>query len=300
MKPSLLVLAAGIGSRFGGFKQMEPVGPNGERLIDYSIYDARKGGFGTIVFVISKKIEADFKGYMEQRYGKNAGFAYCIQDLDMLPPEFKIPDNRTKPWGTTHAVICCKEALSVPFAVINADDFYGAQTFSVLAQALANIPNNSKEFFMVAFEIGKTLSEFGSVARGVCTVADGRLVSIVEREKIRRDGATIINESADGTIITIPSDAVVSMNFWGFAPVTVFPLFEKGFAAFLGNKGTDLKAEYYLPAAVDEALASKECSVTMLYSSEKWFGMTYKEDLPMVKEHIKQKISENVYPERLF
>ena len=300
MKPILCILAAGIGSRFGGFKQIEPVGPHGELLIDYSIYDARKGGFGRIVFVITKKIEPEFKEYMQVHYGKEADFAYADQSLDGIPEGFSVPAGRVKPWGTGHAVLAAKEAAAAPFAVINADDYYGPGSFSVLYRALSAMKPDAAEFAMVGFELEKTLSEHGAVSRGVCAVENGYLASVVEREKIRRSGNGILYETASGEKNVLDPSATVSMNCWGFAPETFFPLLEKDFAEFLKRSGNELKSEYYLPTVVNNGLAGKSISVKMLYSGEQWFGMTYVEDVAIVREYLKKKIGQGVYPERLF
>ena len=300
MKPILCILAAGIGSRFGGFKQIEPVGPHGELLIDYSIYDARKGGFGRIVFVITKKIEPEFKEYMHVHYGREADFAYADQSLDGIPEGFSVPAGRAKPWGTGHAVLAAKEAAEVPFAVINADDYYGPGSFSVLCRALSAMKPDAAEFAMVGFELEKTLSEHGAVSRGVCAVENGYLASVVEREKIRRSGSSIMYETASGEKNVLDPRTTVSMNCWGFVPETFFPLLEKDFAEFLKRSGNELKSEFYLPTVVNNGLASKNISVTMLYSGEQWFGMTYVEDVAIVREYLKKKIGQGVYPERLF
>ena len=300
MKPSLLILAAGIGSRFGGFKQMEPVGPHGELLIDYSIYDARKGGFGTIVFVISKKIEPDFKGYMDQHYGSSADFTYVHQEIDKLPAGLAAPAGRTKPWGTGHAVLTGKDAIDVPFAVINADDYYGASSFSVLCGALKDMRRDAQEFVMVGFQIEKTLSEHGAVARGVCTVENGHLASVVEHEKIRRSGSDIVFETAAGEVKSIDPRTLVSMNCWGFAPATLFPMLENDFGEFMRLRGSDPKAEFYLPTVINNGLVKQSISVRMLNSGEQWFGLTYREDRDVVREYIRRKIAAGAYPERLF
>jgi len=300
MKPSLCILAAGIGSRFGGFKQIEPVGPYGELLIDYSIYDARKGGFGRIVFVITQKIESEFKEYMHAHYGREADFAYAYQTLDEMPEGFSVPAGRAKPWGTGHAVLAAKEAAEGPFAAINADDYYGPGSFSVLCRALSAMKPDAAEFAMVGFELEKTLSEHGSVSRGVCSVENGYLASVVEREKIKRSGSGIMYEMASGEKNTLDPRTTVSMNCWGFAPKTFFPLLEKDFVEFLEKNGNELKTEFYLPSAVNNGLARKLISVKMLYSGEQWFGMTYREDCQVVREYLREKIKEGVYPERLF
>ena len=304
MKPTLLILAAGIGSRFGGFKQLKPVGPHGELLLDYSIFDARKAGFGTIVLVISKKIGPEFTGYMEAHYGADADLVYVYQELDSIPegiPEgYNVPDGRTKPWGTAHAVLSAKDAVGVPFAVINADDYYGPGSFTVLYRALSAMKPDAAEFVMVGFKLSKTISEHGAVARGVCSVENGYLVSVVEREKVRRAGDTIVNETASGEKVTLDPDAIVSMNCWGFAPQTLYPMLERNFAEFLKKNAYEQKAEIYLPSVINNGLARKSISVKMLYSGEQWFGMTYTEDLAVVREYLKNKIKEGVYPERLF
>lgn len=300
MKPTLLILAAGIGSRFGGFKQLEPVGPHGELLLDYSIHDARTTGFGRIVFVISKTIEQDFRIYMQTRYGENAGFAYVLQAIDAIPGGAEaVPEGRAKPWGTGHAVLVAKEAVTTPFAVINADDYYGAGSFTVLAQALAAMRPDASELVMVGFALEKTLSEHGAVARGVCTVRDSFLVSVMEREKIRRTERGIECETPDGAV-ALAADTTVSMNCWGFAPATMFPMFEREFNDFMRVRGRDPKAEFYLPTVVNNGLKSGAIKVRMLYSGEQWFGMTYSGDREVVRQYIAEKIKEGAYPERLF
>lgn len=301
MKPTLCILAAGIGSRFGGFKQTEPAGPHGELLIDYSIYDARKAGFGRIVFVISKKIGPDFTGYMDAHYGKGADFVYVYQELEKVPEGFGVPASRTKPWGTGHAVLSCRKDISgVPFAVINADDYYGAGSFAVLCNALSAMRPDSTGFVMVGFELEKTLSEHGAVARGVCSVENGYLTSIVEREKIIRAEQAIAFETPMGQKIPLDPHATVSMNCWGFAPRSLYPMLENGFREFMKEHGNEPKAEYYLPAVINTGLARKAITVRMLYSGEQWFGMTYPQDLAVVKEYLKRKTSEGAYPARLF
>ena len=300
MKPTLCILAAGIGSRFGGFKQIEPVGPHGELLIDYSIYDARRGGFGRIVFVITKKIEPEFKEYMHIHYGREADFAYAYQALDGIPKGFIVPAGRIKPWGTGHAVLAAKAAIEVPFAVINADDYYGPGSFSVLYRALSVMKPDAAEFAMVGFELEKTLSEHGAVARGVCSVENGYLASVVEREKIRRSEGGIMYETASGEKNALDPRTTVSMNCWGFAPQTLFPMAEQNFVEFLKKRGSELKSEFYLPTVVNNGLAGKSISVKMFYSGEQWFGMTYADDCCMVRDYLQKKIKEGVYPERLY
>jgi hypothetical protein len=300
MKPTLLLLAAGIGSRFGGFKQLEPVGPNGELLLDYSLYDARRAGFGRIVFVISKEIESEFKGYMSARYGVQDDFVYVLQELDTgLPPGFSVPQGRTKPWGTGHAVLAAKHVVATPFAVVNADDYYGAGSFRAIGAALATMQNDAREQVMVGFGLENTLSEHGAVARGVCSVKDGFLSSIVEREKIRREAEGVVFESPRGEKFALDPQATVSMNCWGFAPEIMFPKFERDFAAFLRHRGDEPKAEFYLPTVVNDGIVDGSLAVRMLYSGDRWFGMTYAGDRTVVREFIAKKIAEGTYPETL-
>jgi choline kinase len=299
MKPALVILAAGMGSRFGGLKQMEPIGPGGEFLIDYTIYDARRAGFGTAVFVITRKIEAEFRRYMEARYGNGAPFSYVFQELDAVPAGCAVPAGRVKPWGTGHAVLACRSAVDVPFAVVNADDFYGRRSFDVLCRALEAMPPDGREFVMVGFRLENTLSEHGAVARGVCTAADGRLVSIVEREKVRREGGRIIFESPGGEAVALDPHAPVSMNCWGFAPQTLFPRLETVFASFFRSRGSDPNAEFFLLSAVNDGIAAGTISVKMLDSSERWFGLTHQKDLAVAKAHIAALVRRGDYPERL-
>jgi hypothetical protein len=300
MKPALCILAAGIGSRFGGFKQMEPVGPGGEILLDYAIYDARKAGFGTIVFVVTKKLEPDFRGYMESRYGSGADFAYVHQELDNLPAGFGVPAGRIKPWGTGHAVLAAEQALTVPFAVINADDYYGQRSYAVLCDALASMKLDSSEMVMVGFEVEKTLSEHGAVSRGVCAIRNGYLASVVEREKIRKKNAAIVYETPEGQEFGLDPKSPVSMNCWGFAPQTIFPMLRQGFAEFLKTRGSEPKAEFYLPSVVNDGVTGKKMTVRVLESGEQWFGLTYPDDRNTVREYIQKRIQDGVYPGRLF
>jgi dTDP-glucose pyrophosphorylase len=299
MKPTLVILAAGIGSRYGGLKQVDPVGPNNEVLLDYAIYDARRAGFDTIVFVISRTLERDFKARFDARYSQTINLAYVCQDLDLLPPGFSVPSERIKPWGTGHAVLAARPEVRTPFAVINADDYYGSGSFNVLGEALASMPSDSGEFVMVAFDLEKTLSEHGEVARGVCEVREGRLVSIIEREKIKRVDNGIVFQDADGVLSPLDCGAPVSMNCWGFAPDTFFPRAERLFCEFLKQRQADEKAEFYLPSIINSGIADKALEVKVLRSGEQWFGMTYPQDRQQVANCIREKIRLGVYPERL-
>lgn len=299
MKPSLLILAAGMGSRYGGMKQIDPIGPNGAVLLDYAIHDAKKAGFGKIVFVITRAIERDFKETINRKYGNTLDSDYVFQDLDKIPAGFTVPAERKKPWGTGHAVLIAREALNAPFAVINADDYYGATSYRVLADFLRGMWTG-RNMAMVGFAVENTLSENGAVSRGVCTIENGKLVSVVEREKIRREGGLIFHETTEGKKETIAKGTLVSMNFWGFSPEVVFPWFEKQFADFMKNKGTELKAEFYLPSAIDAGIKAQELSVEVLKTEENWFGLTYSQDKTVTREYILKKIKEGVYPENLF
>ncbi len=292
----MLVLAAGMGSRYGGLKQMDPVGPGGETIIDYSIYDALRAGFGKLVFVIRRDFEQPFREIVGRRFENRLAVHYVFQELNDLPPGFSLPPNRTKPWGTTHAILAGESVIQEPFIAINADDFYGAQSFLLLAQHLTS---GSADYAMAGFTLSRTLSEFGSVARGVCEVGpDGYLKSVVELTKIERDGANVKNTDSSGLITKLTGDEVVSMNFWGFTPA-VFPSLRAKFSSFLAEKGRDEKAECYIPTTVNEFVVSGQARVKVLRTDASWFGVTYREDRPRVVESIRQLVAKGDYPERL-
>ncbi len=296
-KPSLLVLATGIGSRYGGLKQIEPVGPAGETLMDYSVYDALRAGFAKLVFVIRRDLEQPFREIIGRRFEKRLPVHYVFQELGDLPPGFPLPPNRAKPWGTTHAVLAAESAIQEPFAAINADDFYGPQSFRLLA---GHLSSGSADFAMAAFILRRTLSEFGAVARGVCQAGpDGCLKSIVEMTRIERDGAGAKNTGAAGRVTRLTGDEAVSMNCWGFTPA-VFPALRARFAAFLEKNGRDEKAECYIPSAVNELLLSGQARVRMLRTGDPWFGVTYREDRPRVVEGIRQLVARGDYPGKLW
>ena len=300
MKPSLLILAAGMGSRYGGVKQIDPVGPHEEYLLDYAIYDAIRAGFGKVVFLIKKGIEDEFKKIVGSRYVDTIEIDYAFQELDKVPPGFTVPESRTKPWGTAHAVLVTEDIINEPFAVINADDYYGPSSYQTLYSALNKMGNDSKEFIMIGFRIEKTLSEHGHVARGVCSVSDGYLVSITEREEVKfLDGKIVFKDENDSYIEPEPG-TIVSMNFWGFAPDTLYPILKEQFEVFMTKQSNNLKAELYIPLVVDYAIRTGKAKVKVLMSEESWFGMTYKEDKSIVKENILKKVKEQVYPENLF
>jgi hypothetical protein len=297
IKPSLLVLAAGMGSRYGGLKQIDPVGPAGETIIDYSIFDAMRAGFAKLVFVIRRDLEQPFREIVGRRFEQRLPVHYVFQELGDLPPDFSPPPGRVKPWGTTQAVLAGHSALQEPFAAINADDFYGAQSFRLLA---GHLSAGGADYAMAGFVLRNTLSEFGSVARGVCKVGpDGCLQSVVELTRIERDGAGAKNTDAAGHVAKLTGDEAVSMNCWGFTPA-VFPLLRAKFAAFLEKSGRDEKAECYIPSTINELVTSGQARVKVLRTEAPWFGVTYREDRPRVVESIRHLIARGDYPERLW
>jgi hypothetical protein len=295
--PTLLVLAAGMGSRYGGLKQIDPVGPGGETIIDYSIYDALRAGFGKLVFIIRKDIEQAFRETVGARFEKRTAVEYVFQSLQDIPPRFNVPAGRTKPWGTTQAILLSERLIHEPFAAINADDFYGAASYRELARHLTS---GSPDYAMVGFILRNTLSDFGSVARGICQVSsDGYLKHIVEMTKIERDGKGARNTGPDGTVTTLSGDEPVSMNYWGFTP-QVFDQLRERFEKFLEQSGSDLKAECYIPNTVGELVRDNQARVKVLHSDDRWFGVTFREDRPRVVESVRQLISGGQYPERLW
>jgi UTP-glucose-1-phosphate uridylyltransferase len=295
--PTLLVMAAGMGSRYGGLKQIDPVGPSGETIIDYSIYDALRAGFGKLVFVIRKDIKQAFKDTVGARFEKRAPVEYVFQELETLPAGFSIPQGRTKPWGTTQAVLMAEDVIHEPFAVINADDFYGAESYRVLSQ---HLQSGSPDYSMVGFILRNTLSDFGSVARGVCRVdSRGYLETVEELTSIERDGEHAKNTDSSGKVTMLTGDEAVSMNMWGFTP-TVFDQLRDVFHRFLERSGTELKTESYIPSAVNELVASGQARVKVLRSSDSWFGVTYREDRPRVVDSIGRLIAAGRYSAQLW
>jgi dTDP-glucose pyrophosphorylase len=295
--PTLLVLAAGAGSRYGGLKQFEPVGPHDETIMEYSIFDARRAGFGKVVFVIRKDKEEAFKRAVESKFEKRIPIDYAFQELGKLTPGFSVPAGRTKPWGTTHAILMAANLIHEPFAVINADDFYGAASFRVIAN---HLQSSASDFGMVGFTLRNTLSEFGSVARGVCHVdEEGYLKDITELKAIEREGTHITNVDEEDRVTNLTGGEVVSMNMWGFTP-QVFPLLHKHFQDFLKNHAEDLNSECYIPSTVNELIESGQAKVKVLRSGDSWFGVTYREDHPRVVHHILQLIEGGSYPRRLW
>jgi hypothetical protein len=295
--PTLLIMAAGMGSRYGGLKQIEPVGPSGEAIIDYSIYDALRAGFGKLVFILRKEIERLFRETVGARFEQRIPVEYVFQELDKIPASFAVPAGRTKPWGTTHAILMAADQIREPFAAINADDFYGAESYRLLAQ---HLQPGVDDYSMIGFTLRNTLSEFGSVARGICRVdRDDFLEGVVELTSIERNGATIQNTDSEGRVTPLTGEEPVSMNMWGFTP-RVFPQLQERFDAFLRQNSTDLKRECYIPSTVNELVAAGEARVKVLRTRDSWFGVTYREDHPRVAQNISSLIRAGVYPERLW
>jgi dTDP-glucose pyrophosphorylase len=299
---ALIVMAAGIGSRYGGLKQMDPVGAGGEKIIDYSVYDARRAGFKQVVFVIRKEMEEDFREHIGRRIEQQIETRYVYQELGPLPGGFTVPENRVKPWGTAHAVAACREAVRTPFAVINADDFYGPSAFRVLGDFLQQTQDQEgvHEYCLAGYLLGNTLSEHGHVSRGVCEVSSvGTLGEIHERVKIQRFEDAIRHTEDGKTWIDLPADSVVSMNMWGFTP-SLFEELDAGFVEFLKTRGSEPKAEYFLPERVGELIAAGRARVKVLRTEEKWFGITYKEDKPFVVKAVHDLVEQGVYPPSLW
>jgi UTP-glucose-1-phosphate uridylyltransferase len=301
MKPTLLIMAAGLGSRFGGLKQIAPIGPENATLLDYSIYDALKAGFGKVVFIIRHDIEADFRKAIGQKWEKKIEVDYVFQELNMVPGGFAIPQTRQKPWGTGHAIWVARDGIREPFTVINADDYYGRNSYEVLLQGLQNVRDSQKtDYFMVGFQLKNTLSANGTVSRGICEVGpDGYLLKVVERLKIAKDGhkAKCLDEGIETSLLTGLETA--SMNMWGFTP-KIFNQLENLFERFLSEKGREEKSEFLIPRVVDQLLAEKKATVKVLSTKDPWFGITYPEDKAAVCESIGKLIREGFYPEKLW
>ena len=288
---TLVVMAAGMGSRFGGLKQIEPIGKNGEILLDYSVYDAVAAGFNKVVFVIKHAIEEDFKAVVGKRIEKMVKTEYVFQETDALPEGFVCPSDRVKPWGTAHAVLCCKDVVKEPFAVINADDYYGKSAFIKTAEFLKS---NKDDYCMTGFRLVNTLTENGYVSRGVCEIENGELKSVTERTKISDCKYT---EDDGKSWTALPPDTVVSMNLWGFMP-DLFEFAEKGFKKFLEININTPKSEYYLPSVVSELITSGKKRVKVLIAEDKWYGVTYKEDKQMVCNAINKMAEDGLYKGR--
>lgn len=302
MKPTLLVLAAGMGSRYGGLKQLDGVGPHGETIMDYSVYDAMRAGFGKVVFVIRHDFEDDFNTRVLSKYKNHIPVTVVYQETDSLPEGYTVPEDRTRPWGTGHAVMMGADAINEPFAVINADDFYGRNAFEVMADFLKDSENKQGRYCMVAFKVGNTMTENGSVSRGVCTVDDNNcLSSIVERRRIEFDGdhnPVFIDEETEQPN-RLDATTPVSMNLWGFTP-DFFVHSQKEFKRFLDLFSNDNKREFYIPNVVDFLINNGKASVRVLTTDSRWFGVTYADDRQNVCDNLKALHSDGTYPESLF
>jgi len=300
MKPTLFILAAGMGSRYGGLKQLDGLGPNGETIMDYSIYDALRAGFGKVVFVIRESFVDDFKKIVLKKYEGIVETALVFQEISKIPEGVTYNQQREKPWGTNHAVLMGKDVIKEPFAVINADDFYGKESFEILANYLKFIEGAKNEYCMVGYRVGNTLSESGAVSRGICEVNKlGLLENVVERTHIEKKNDEIIYLDHDGDNVVIPFDTPVSMNMWGFTP-DYFDHSENIFKTFLKENGEQLKSEFYIPLAVNELIVSGIAKCEVLDTPSKWFGVTYSEDREQTVLDIRRLILEGVYPEKLF
>lgn len=301
MKPTLLVMAAGMGSRYGGLKQLDGVGPHGETIMDYSIYDALRAGFGKVVFVIRRDFEEEFRSKVLSKYEQAIPTEVVFQEIDKLPEPFVCPQERVKPWGTNHAVLMAAEAIREPFCVINADDFYGREAFAVMAEALQSLPTTAKgDYCMVAYHLGNTLSEGGTVSRGICSVdAEGYLQKVEEQTALARDpqdAACCLDEKSG---LSFPLSTPVSMNFWGFTP-DYFTYSGEAFVRFLQEHIAEPKSEFYIPFMVDSLIKSGEARVRLLSSTAQWFGVTYQEDRERVTARLAALAADGTYPSPLF
>ncbi len=301
MRPTLVVLAAGMGSRYGGLKQVDPVGPSGEAILDYSVFDAVRAGFGKVVFVIRHDFDAEFREKIGRKFEKLVKVDYCYQDINDLPAPYTVPAGRTKPWGTAHATRAARTAVAEPFAVINADDFYGRDAFEKLAKFLsAQDGADALHFAMVGFRLDLTLSENGSVARGICDIAaDGTLRGVTEMTKLVKAGDIAENREDEANPVKVPLDARVSMNCWGFS-AGLFAELEKRFPAWLAENGAKEKSEWYIPFVVDELIREGKADCHVLPTDSSWFGVTYREDKPAVESAIRALVSAGEYPSNLF
>ncbi len=302
MKPTLLILAAGMGSRYGGLKQLDAMGPSGEVVLDYSVFDAIRAGFGKVVFVIRRDFEELFRTQIGSKFEGRIAVDYAFQDLNDLPAGFSVPEGRTKPWGTAHALLAAANVVNEPFLMINADDFYGQDAFKKIAADLTQPrPNDGKSHWsMVGFYLKNTLSEHGSVSRGVCKRdANGMLATVTEMTKIFKHGSGAENREVEGAYVPLTGDEVVSMNFFGFTP-DIFPQLRQAFAEFLAKRGNELKSECYVPAEVDALINVGKAEVRVLETTGKWFGVTYPEDKAEVVASIRALIDAGEYPQSLW
>lgn len=301
MKPTLLILAAGMGSRYGSLKQMDGLGPNGETIMDYSVYDAIRAGFGKVVFVIRENFEKDFREvFSKERYGNKIEVDYVLQELDKIPSQFALNPERTKPWGTNHAVMMAKEVINEPFAVINADDFYGKNAFAVLGKYLSELSGSSNQYCMVGYYLGNTLSEMGAVSRGVCSAdAEGNLTSVVERTHIEKLDGVISYKDETGNLVALGDKTIVSMNMWGFTP-DYFEHSDAMFSDFLANNMENIKSEFFIPLVVNNLISTGTAKLRVLDTDAQWFGVTYQGDRPAVIEKLNNLIAKGEYPYNLW
>ncbi len=300
MKPTLIILAAGMGSRYGSLKQVDAVGPNGETIIDYSVFDALRAGFGKIVFVIRRDIEKEFIEVFGKRFEGKVPYKIAFQELDMLPQGITCPPERVKPWGTAHAVWVCRNVVNESFAVINADDFYGKEAFEILVSQLTNSKFDSKSCCMVGYRLSNTLSEQGAVSRGVCRVDENALLQdVVERTKIERLEGSVKYMDEQGAMVPVDENSIVSMNCWGFHP-SLFGHIDSMFHEFLSGSLANPKSEFYIPTVVNHLITKGQSSCKVVPTTSQWFGVTYPGDKPMVMEKLKRLIGQGVYPSPLF
>lgn len=299
MKPTLLILAAGMGSRFGGLKQVEPVGPNGEAIIDYTIFDAIRAGFGKVVFIIRESFADAFREKFDAKLAGKIDVEYVYQELDNLPEGFSLPERREKPWGTAHAILVAKDVVEEPFCALNADDFYGKEAFQVMADFLTTSKSDD-EYSMVGYQLQNTLSDFGSVSRGICAVDDdNNLLKIVETTKIVKKNGGVVSIEEDGSEQPLTGAENASMNIWGFKP-SIFETLETKFTDFLKAEIDKPKSEMYIPSVVFEMIDEKIANVKVLEANSPWFGVTYKEDKPLVVDKLRKLIDAGEYPEKLW
>lgn len=303
-KPVLVIMAAGMGSRYGGLKQIDPVDEEGHIIMDFSMFDAKRAGFEKVIFIIKRENEADFKAAVGDRMAKYMDVSYAYQEIDNIPDGYQVPEGRVKPWGTAHAVLSCINQIDGPFAVINADDYYGQEAFRLIYDYLASHEDDEiYRYTMVGYELGNTVTDNGHVARGVCNMnEEGELKAIHERTRIeKRDDGIAYTEDDGKTWVNVPADTTVSMNMWGFTR-SILEEVEAGFPAFLdeGLKVNPMKCEYFLPAVVSDLLGEGRAAVAVLKSADKWYGVTYKEDKPVVMAAIKKMKEDGVYPAHLW
>lgn len=302
-KPTLVVLAAGMGSRYGGLKQMDPMGPNGETVLDYAVYDALRAGFGTVIFIIRRSFEADFKEKIGAKFEDKITVKYAFQDLEDLPEGFSVPEGRVKPWGTAHAILAIKDIIDTPFATINADDFYGYDSYAQIVKHFEKNPPHTDaidHYCMVGYNLENTLSDHGNVNRGLCISKDGLLVNVEEHTEIQiKEDGVCRGENLAGERVEVSVNALASMNFWGFSP-SILSHFEEYFIEFLKERGTEMKSECYIPTIVDDLITEGKADCTVLETSSSWFGVTYPKDKEMVVKSLYRLIAEGAYPENLW